>query len=220
MSDSLWPHGLQHTRLSCPSLSPRACSNSCPLSRWCHPTISSSVVPFSCLQSFPASGSFPVSQLFTSCGQKIGASASLSVLSVKIQGSLSNWLVGSPRSPGDSQESSLAPRRSLACCYRVVLFLAVYLCEPYIVPRVVSLLLLQLSLLVPSDLPFALLFPNHHLEKSLSIVPLCFSRSSPLNLSSAFFFESFNRNISFLHSVFIGTNTLIYWYISEGNGRT
>ena len=106
-----------------------------------------------------------------------------------------------PCSPRDSQESSLAPRRSLACCYCVMLFLAVYLCEPYIILRVLSLLLLQLSLLVPSDQPFALLFPNHYLEKSLSIFPLCFSRSSPLNLSSAFFFESFSRNISFLHSV-------------------
>ena len=65
MSDSLQPHGLQHSRLSCPSPTPRACSESCPLSRWCHPTISSSVVPFSsCLQSFPASGSFPMSQFF------------------------------------------------------------------------------------------------------------------------------------------------------------
>ena len=65
MSDSLWPHGLQHPRLSCPSLSPGVCLNSCPLSWWCHPTISSSVIPFSsCLQSFPASGSFPMSRLF------------------------------------------------------------------------------------------------------------------------------------------------------------
>ena len=62
---TLQPHGLQHTMLPCPSLSPRVCSNSCPLSRWCHPTISSSVIPFSCPQSFPASGSFPESQLFT-----------------------------------------------------------------------------------------------------------------------------------------------------------
>ena len=85
MSDSPQHHGLQHTRLPCPSASPEACSNSCPLSRWCHPTISSSVVPFSpCLLSFPASGSFPVSQLFASGGQSIGASAS--VLPVKIQG--------------------------------------------------------------------------------------------------------------------------------------
>ena len=76
MSNSLQPHGLQHTRLFCPSVSPRVCSNSCPLSQWYQPTISSSVAPFSfCPQSFPASGSFPVSQLFTSGGQSIGASA-------------------------------------------------------------------------------------------------------------------------------------------------
>ena len=82
----LQPHGLQHTRLPCPSPSPRACSSSCPLSQWCHPTISSSVVPFSsCLQSFPASGSFLVSQLFASGGQGTGASASASVLPMNIQ---------------------------------------------------------------------------------------------------------------------------------------
>ena len=86
VSDSLWPHGLQHTRLPCPPLSPGACSNSCQLSQWCHPIISSSVVPFSCLQSFPASGSFPMSQFFASGGQSIGASASASVLPLNIQG--------------------------------------------------------------------------------------------------------------------------------------
>ena len=76
MSNSLQPHGLQHARLPCPSPTPVAYSNSCPLSRWCHPTISSSVVPVSsCLQSFPASGSFPMSHFFTSCGQSIGALA-------------------------------------------------------------------------------------------------------------------------------------------------
>ena len=74
-------------RLPCPSLSPGACSNSCPLSQWCHPTISSSVVPFSsCLQSFPASGSFPMNPLFAAGGQSIGASASASVLPKNIQG--------------------------------------------------------------------------------------------------------------------------------------
>ena len=78
MSDSLWARGLQHTRLPCPSPTPRACSSSCPLRQWCHPTISSSVVPFSaCLQPCPASGSFPVSHFFTSGGQSIGASASV-----------------------------------------------------------------------------------------------------------------------------------------------
>ena len=77
---------MQHSRLSCPSPAPEACSNSCPLSQWCHPTISSSVIPFSsCLQSFPASGSFPMSQFFTSDGQSIGASASASVFSMNIQ---------------------------------------------------------------------------------------------------------------------------------------
>ena len=86
MSKSLWPHGLQHTRPPCPSPTPGACSNSCALSQWCHPTISSSVVPLSsCLQAFPASGSFPMSWLFTSGGQSIGASASASVLSMNSQ---------------------------------------------------------------------------------------------------------------------------------------
>ena len=84
--NSLQLHGLQHARFPCPSATPRACSNSCPLSRWCHPTISSSVIPFSsCLQSFPALGSFSVSQLFTSGGQSIEVSASTSVLPVNIQ---------------------------------------------------------------------------------------------------------------------------------------
>ena len=79
-------NSLQHTRLPCPSPTPRACSNSCPLSWWCHPTISSSVIPFSyCLQSFPASGSFPMSQFFASGSQRIGASASASVLPMNNQ---------------------------------------------------------------------------------------------------------------------------------------
>ena len=86
MSNSLQPHGLQHTTLPCPSPTPRAYSDWCPSHRWCHPTISSSVVPFSsCLQSFPASGSFQMSQLFTSGGQSIGVSASASVLPMNIQ---------------------------------------------------------------------------------------------------------------------------------------
>ena len=81
MSDSLQPHGLQHARIPCPSPTPRVLSNSSTLSRWYHPTISSSVVPFSyCLQSCPASGAFPVSQFFTLGGQSIGVSASASVL--------------------------------------------------------------------------------------------------------------------------------------------
>ena len=86
VSDSLWPHGLQYARFPCPTPTPRACSNSCPLSWWCHPTISSSVVPFSsCLQSFPPSGSFLRSQFFRSGGQSFGVSTSASVLPMNIQ---------------------------------------------------------------------------------------------------------------------------------------
>ena len=85
MSDSLWPHGLQHARPPCPTPTPGVNSNSCSSSRWCHPAISSSVVPFSsCLQSFPASGSFQMSQLFESGSQSIAVSASASVLSMNI----------------------------------------------------------------------------------------------------------------------------------------
>ena len=113
MSNSFRLHGLQHARLPCPSPTPRACSDSCPSSWWCHPTISSSVIPFSfCLQSFPPSGSFQMSQLFTSGGQSIRVSTSTSVLPMNIQdwfplgwtgwnSLLSKWL---------SQESSPIPR--------------------------------------------------------------------------------------------------------------
>ena len=110
MSDSLWPHGLQHARLPCPSPIPRACSDSCPLSRWCHPTTSPSVVPLSsCLQSFPASGSSLMSRPFVSGGQSIGASAL--VLPINIQ----DWfpldgLVWSSCCPSDSQESYPTPQ--------------------------------------------------------------------------------------------------------------
>ena len=94
VSDSLWPHGLQYARPPCPSPTPGACSNSCPLSRWCHPTISASVVPFfSCLQSFSASGSFLINWLFASGGQSIGASAS--VLPMKIP----EWGTKIPHAP-------------------------------------------------------------------------------------------------------------------------
>ena len=112
MSDSLRPQGLQHARLPCPSPTPRACSNSCPLSQWYHSTISSSVVPFSsCLQSFPASGSCPMSQFFTSCGQSIGTTAQhQSFQWIFRTDFLYDWLVGSPYSPRDSQESSPTPQ--------------------------------------------------------------------------------------------------------------
>ena len=107
MSDSLGPHGLQHSRLPCQSPTSGACSNSCPWSLWCHSTISSSVIPFSCLQSFPESGSFQMSQFFASGGQSIGVSVLASVLPMNIQFDfLKDRLIWSPCSPRDSQESS------------------------------------------------------------------------------------------------------------------
>ena len=106
VADYLWCHALQHAKFPCPSLSPRACSNSCPLSRWCHPTILSSVTPFSFLQSFSASGFFPMSFLFT-----LDASTWASVLPVNIQGwYLLELTVLFPCCPRDSQESSSAPQ--------------------------------------------------------------------------------------------------------------
>ena len=119
-SDSLWAHGLRHARLSCPWPTPRAYSNLCPLSWWCHPTISSSVVPFSSrLQSFPASGSFPMSQLLISGGQSTGVSASASVLPISIQDwfplGLTGWIVfpfsrGSSQPKDQTQVSQIAGR--------------------------------------------------------------------------------------------------------------
>ena len=112
MSDSLQPHGLQPARPPCPSPTPGAYSNSCPLSQWCHPTISSSVVPSSsCPQSFPASGSFPTSQLFAWGGQSIGVSASASVLPMNTQDwSPLGWTGWISLQSRDSQESSPIPQ--------------------------------------------------------------------------------------------------------------
>ena len=112
VSDSLQPHGLQQARLPCSSPTPEACSNSCALSRWCHPTTPSSVVPFIfCLQSFPASGSFPMSQFFTSGGQSIGISASTSVLPMNTQDwSPLGWTGWISLQSKDSQESSPTPQ--------------------------------------------------------------------------------------------------------------
>ena len=109
MSDSLGPHGLQHARLPCPSPTARACSNSCPSSRWCYPTISFSVVPFSCLQSFPASRSFQMNQFFPSGGQSIGASASVFPVNIQDWFPL-GWTGWIPCYPKDSQESSPTPQ--------------------------------------------------------------------------------------------------------------
>ena len=112
MCDSVWPYGLQHARLPCPLPTPRACSHLCPSSQWWHPTISSSVIPFfSHLQSFPESGSFPVSQFFASSGQSIRVSSSASALPCIFRTDfLYDWLVGSPCNPRDSQESSPTPQ--------------------------------------------------------------------------------------------------------------
>ena len=112
MSNSLWPYGLQHARLPIPSPSPGICSNQCPLSQWCHPTISSSAAPFSsCPQSFPASRSFLMSWLLASGGQSIGASASASVLPMNIHNwFFQDWLVWFTSCPRGSQESSPTPQ--------------------------------------------------------------------------------------------------------------
>ena len=129
MSDSLQPHGLQHIRFLCPPLSPGVCSNSYSLSQWCHPTISSSVIPFSsCPQSFPELGSFPVSWHFTSGGQNIGASASASVLPMNIPLQFNDLISFCPR---DSQESSPTPQfkriTSLALTFLMVLLPHLYM---------------------------------------------------------------------------------------------
>ena len=120
------PHGLQHARLPCPSLCPGVCSDLYPLSWWCHPTISSSVTPFSsCLQSFPVSGSFPMSHVFTSGGQSIGASAL--VLPMNIQDWFLLRLTGlSPHCPRESEESSPTVQKhqqpSLIFTWRILCF--------------------------------------------------------------------------------------------------
>ena len=132
VSNSLRPHGLQHARPPCPSPTPGVYSNSRPLSQWCHPTVSSSVIPFSsCLQSFPASGSFQMCQLFASGGQSIGVSASTSVLPMNTQDwSPLGWTIGSPCSPRDSQESSPTPQFKASIPQHPAFFI-VQLSHPY-----------------------------------------------------------------------------------------
>ena len=120
VSNSLWPHEPQHARPPCPSPTPGVHTSPCPLSRWCYPTISSSVIPFSCPQSFPASESFPVSQLFARGGQSIGVSASTSILPMNTQDwSLLGWTGLISLQSRDSQESSPTPhfKNSLALSF-------------------------------------------------------------------------------------------------------
>ena len=136
MSDSLQTHRLPHARLPYLSVSPGVCLNSCSLSQWCHPTISSFVTPFSyCIQSFPASGSFPVSQLFTSGGQSIGASASASVLPMNIQGWFPLGLTGliSLLSKGLSRVFSRIDLKASILQHSV--FSMVQLSHPHMTPR-------------------------------------------------------------------------------------
>ena len=169
VSGSLWLHGLQHSRLPCPSLPPRDHSDSCPLSWWCHPTSSSSVIPFSsCLQSFPASRSFPMSQFFASGGQSIraSASASASVFPVNIQDwfplGWTGWI--SLQSKGLSRVFSSSKASILRCSA----FFMVQLSHPYmttgktialtrwiIVGKVMSVLFNMLSRLVIAFLPMS-----------------------------------------------------------------
>ena len=159
---TLWTHGLQHARLPCPLPTPGACSNSCSLGWWCHPTMSSFVVPFSsCLQSFPASGSFPKSQFFASGGQSIRASASASVLPKNIQDwfplGWTGWI--SLQSKGLSRVFSSSKASILQCSA----FFMVQLSHPYmttialtrwiIVGKVMSVLFNMLSGLVIVFLP-------------------------------------------------------------------
>ena len=168
MSDSLWPHGLQHARPPCPSPTPGVHSNSCPLSRWCHPAISSSVVPFSsCPQSFPASKSFPMSQLFSWGGQSIGVSAFSIIPSKEHPGLISfrmDWL--DLLAVQGTLKSLLQHHSSKASILRHSVFFIVQLSHPYMttgktialtrwtfVGQVMSLLLNMLSRLVRTFLP-------------------------------------------------------------------
>ena len=134
VSNSLWPYELQHTRPPCPSPTPWVYSNSCPSSQWCHPSISSSVIPFSsCPQSLPASGSFPMSQFFPSGGQSIGVSASASVLPMNTQ----DWLISFRMDWLDllatqgTLKSLLQHHSSKASILQCSAFLTVQLSHPY-----------------------------------------------------------------------------------------
>ena len=183
LSDSLWPHGLQHARLPGSSPTPGVYSNSCPLNWWCHPTISSSVIPFSSrLQSFPASGTFPMSQFFASGGQSIGVSASKSVLPMNIQDwfplGWTGWIFLTIQG---TLKSLLQHHGSKASILRCSAFFLVQLSHPYMttgktialtrrifVGKVMSLFLNMLSRLVITFLPrskrLLISWLYHHLQ--------------------------------------------------------
>ena len=168
MSDSLWSHRLQHARPPCPSPTPGVYSNSCPLSRWCHPTMSSSAIPFSsCLQSFPASGSFPVTQFFTLGDQSIGVSASTPVLPMNTQDwSPLGWTGWTSLQSQGTLKSLLQHHSSKTSILWCSAFFIVQLSHPYMttaktialtrwtfVGKVMSLLFNMLSRLVITFLP-------------------------------------------------------------------
>ena len=178
VSNALWPHGLQHARLPCPSPSPRACSNSCPLSQWCHPTISSSVVPFSSrLQSFSASGSLLMSHLVTSGGQSIGVSASASVLPMNILDWFPLGLTGLISL--QSKKSSPTPQSKLSILWRSAFFMVqlshlyattgkpIALTIQTFVGKVMSLLFNLLSRFVIAFLPRSKCLFHHYCQNHL-----------------------------------------------------
>ena len=183
MSNNLQPHGLQHTRPPCPTPTTGVYSNSCPLSWWCYPTISSSVIPFSSrLQLFPASGSFPMSQLFVSGGQSIGVSASTSVLRMNTQDwSPLGWKGWISLQVQGTLKSLLQHHSSKASILWCSAFFIVQLSHPYMttgktialtrwtfVGKVMSLLLNMLSRLVITSFQGVSIFLfygcNHHLQ--------------------------------------------------------
>ena len=210
MSDSLWPHGLQHARFPCPSPTPRACSNSCPLSQWCHPAISFAVVPFSsCLQSFPASGSFLMSWLFELGDQSIVASASASVLPMNIQ----DWF------PLEWTESLLQHHSSKASILWCSAFFIVQFSHPYMttgktialtrwtfVSKVMCLLFNMLSRLVIAFLPRSKCLLISWVQ-SLSAVIIEPKKIKPVTVSTVF--------PSIYHEV-MGTDAmiLVFWMLS------
>ena len=186
---TLRPHEPQHARLPCPSPTLRVYPNPCPLSQWCHLTISSSVVPFSsCLQSFPTSGSFQMSQLFTSSGQNIGVSTSTSVLPMNTRTDLLwDGLVGSPCSSRDSQQSSPTPQFKSIILWHSA-FVIVQLSHPYMtigktialtrwtfVGKVMSLLFNMLSTLV------IIFLPKNKCLNFMAAVTICSDFGAPQN---------------------------------------
>ena len=181
---------MQHARLPCPSPTPGACSNSCPLSRWCDPTTSSSVIPFSsCLQSFPASGSFPVSQFFASCGQSIGVSTSASVLPMNIQDwfplGWNGWISLQTKGLSRAFSNTTVLKHQFFCAQ----FFIVQLLHPYMttgktivltrwtfVGKVMSLLLNMLSRLVITFLP-----RSKRLFNLMAAITICSDFGAPEN---------------------------------------